>query len=124
MKWMIYIVMAAVLFSGCGSVFASADEPVKHITGKVRPKLIKKVDPVYPPEALEKKLGGLVVIEATLNSSGKVVEAKIIEGSQPLLNNAALDAVKQWEYKPYKENGKALSVSFTVTVTFSLAEKK
>jgi protein TonB len=62
---------------------------------------------------------GVVFIEATIGPKGNVVDARILR-SIPLLDAAALDAVRQWEYQPVLLNGAPVSVIMTVTVSFSL----
>jgi TonB family protein len=84
---------------------------------------IHQVNPVYPDEALKKKIAGTVVVEATINEKGVVVDIRLIKSPDPLLTNAAVAAVKQWVYEPYIENGKAKPVAFTVTVTFSFKDE-
>ncbi len=85
-----------------------------------KPRIVKKVKPVYPEAALQEKLQGTVVIEIYTNEKGQVRAARILESASPVLNDAALKAVKQWEYEPFVKDGKAVPVAFTVTVTFSL----
>jgi len=83
------------------------------------PNLIKKVSPVYSPSALNARIQGVVVLDILIDTSGRVQNARVLSG-HPLLNDAAISAVKQWEYEPYKLGGKPKSAQFTVTVTFSL----
>jgi TonB family protein len=64
----------------------------------------------------------VVIIEATTDSAGKVIDAQILR-SIPLLDDAALTAVKQWIYEPFTIDGKKRGVIFTVTVRFSLNSK-
>lgn len=90
------------------------------ISGAVKPKLLKKVNPVYPKEALEKKTQGVVILEAVSDKSGKVKETRTVSSPDPTLTQAASDAVKQWEYEPFVVDGAAKEVLFTVTVTFVL----
>ena len=82
------------------------------------PKKIKDVPPVYPPLAKSAHVSGEVTIEATIGVDGKVVDAKVIN-SVPMLDQAALDAVRQWEYLPSMLNGKPVPVLVTVTVKFT-----
>ncbi len=89
----------------------------------VKPKLVKKVEPVYPDEAKEAGLEGTVVVEGVTDDKGKVVKAKIIKGEHEILNEAAITAVKQWEYEPFIINSKPIPVEFTVTMRFRLDEK-
>ncbi len=87
------------------------------------PKLIKKVEPVYPEEAKEKGIEGTVTLEATTNKDGGVENVKVLK-SVPELDQAAIDAVKQWVYEPMVINGEPHGVVFTVTCRFSLDDKK
>ena len=90
------------------------------ITGALRPpKLLKSVDPVYPEEARKAQVEGVVILEARTDEKGAVEEVKILR-SIPLLNQAAIDAVKQWKYEPFISEGKPRGVLFTVTVRFDL----
>jgi TonB family protein len=81
--------------------------------------LITKVNPVYPPEARSARISGTVVLRAIINSAGDVETLTLISG-HPLLVPAAMDAVKQWKYKPYLLNGKAVTVDTQITVNFAL----
>jgi TonB family protein len=89
----------------------------------VKPKLIKKVDAAYPTEAKEAGIEGNVIVEGVTVSEGKVIKTKILRGEHEILNNAAMAAVKQWEYEPFIINGKPIGIEFTVTLKFRLKEK-
>jgi protein TonB len=78
------------------------------------------VNPVYPPIAQSARVQGVVIIEATIGTDGKVKDARVLR-SVPLLDQAALDAVRQWEYSPVLLNNVAVPVIMTVTVQFSLS---
>jgi TonB family protein len=80
------------------------------------PKLVTKVQPDYPTEAASQKVHGEVAMDVTLNDDGSVQDVKVIEGN-PLLNEAAMAAVKQWKYSPLKVNG-ALVNRFVAVLTF------
>ena len=82
------------------------------------PKKIKDVPPVYPALAKSAHVSGAVTIEATIGTDGKVVDAKVVR-SIPMLDQAALDAVRQWEYLPSMLNGVPVPVLVTVTVNFT-----
>ena len=81
---------------------------------------LRGADPVYPPIARTANIQGIVIIEATIDTDGRVVNARILR-SIPLLDQAALDAVRSWEYTPTTLNGVAVPVVMTVTVTFVLS---
>ena len=83
------------------------------------PRKIHDVKPIYPQIAMTAKVQGVVIIEATIGKDGSVTNAKILR-SQPLLDQAALDAVKQWKFTPTLLNGVPVDVIMTVTVNFTL----
>ena len=83
------------------------------------PKKTRDVKPSYPQIAQSARVSGVVIIEATIGPNGKVQNARVLR-SIPLLDQAALDAVKQWEYTPTLLNGVPVPVIMTVTVNFTL----
>jgi periplasmic protein TonB len=94
--------------------------PVR-VGGVIRvPLKTKNVDPVYPPIAQAARVQGIVIIEATISADGKIINARILR-SVPLLDQAALDAVRQWEFTPSMLNGVPVPVIMTVTVQFTLS---
>ena len=93
--------------------------PVR-VGGNIKPPTkTKDVRPTYPPIAQSARVQGVVIIEATIGPGGKVQDAKVLR-SIPLLDQAALDAVRQWEYTPTLLNGVPVPVIMTVTVNFTL----
>jgi TonB family protein len=83
------------------------------------PTRLKYVGPVYPKAALDNGVQGAVTLGATVGEDGKVRNIKVLK-SIPLLDQAAIDALKQWEYAPGTRNGVAVAVEITVTITFSM----
>jgi periplasmic protein TonB len=81
--------------------------------------LIFQVKPVYPPIAIQTRVQGVVVLEAIISKEGTIESLRVISG-HPLLNQAALDAVKQWRYRPTLLNGSPVPVITNVTVSFNL----
>jgi len=75
---------------------------------------------VYPPEAQAGRVQGVVIIEARIEGDGRVSDAHVLR-SIPMLDQAAIDAVRQWEFTPTLLNGKAVPVIMTITVNFTLA---
>jgi TonB family protein len=102
---------------------AAEDEPVERairVDGAIQPpRKTRDVRPVYPQIAQSARVQGVVKIEATIDRDGRVAEARMLR-SIPLLDQAALDAVRQWEYEPTLLNGVAVPVILTVTVNFTL----
>ena len=82
-------------------------------------KLIRRVEPIYPDLAKRARVQGVVLLQVTVDETGNVSDLKIIRG-HPLLNQAAVDAVKQWKYSPTLLNGEPVPVIATVTVNFLL----
>jgi protein TonB len=81
--------------------------------------LIKKVQPVYPATAMHMHVEGSVQLMATIGKNGNITAVKTISG-EPQLAKAALDAVKQWKYKPYYLNGDPVEIQTQITVNFKL----
>jgi protein TonB len=80
---------------------------------------IKDVPPLYPEQALAAKVQGVVLVEVSIDASGRVADARVLR-SIPLLDQAALDAVRQWEFEPTHVNGAPVPIVATVTVNFSV----
>jgi protein TonB len=98
---------------------AEAKAAAVKVGGKVKPPVkIKDVQPTYPTIARDARVGGAVVIEATIDKEGNVADAHVVR-SVPLLDQAALDAVQQWKYEPSQQNGVPVPVVMTVTVNFT-----
>jgi TonB family protein len=81
--------------------------------------VIHRVHPIYPKGARAKKLQGTVVLQAIIDKQGKVDSLQMVSGD-PLLAQAAADAVKQWRYKPYSHNGDPVEFQTRITVDFKL----
>jgi protein TonB len=83
------------------------------------PKKIRHVAPVYPELAQQARVQGVVIIEALIDGAGNVMDANILR-SIPLLDQAAVDAVRQWQFTPTLLNGAPVNLIMTVTVNFTL----
>ncbi|MBA7702723.1 hypothetical protein ES703_111493 [subsurface metagenome] len=84
------------------------------------PKLIKKVDPIYPAEARKEGISGVVLLSVRSDEQGNIVGVKIVKSPHELLSKASVEAVKQWKYEPMLIKGKPMPIIFTVTMTFKL----
>ena len=82
--------------------------------------LIKKVTPNYPPLARQARIQGQVVLQAEISKDGTIQNLQLISG-HPMLAPAAIEAVKQWRYRPYLLNGEPVAVETQVIVNFSLS---
>jgi TonB family protein len=82
------------------------------------PTKIRDVKPVYPPEALAADVSGVVIVEALIDPQGNVHNTQVLR-SIPMLDQAALDAIKQWQFTPTLLNGVAVPVVMTLTVNFT-----
>jgi protein TonB len=81
--------------------------------------LLNKVVPVYPPAAKKAKIQGKVVIDAVIGTDGNVENLRVVSGP-PELQQSALDAVRQWTYKPYLLNGDPVEVETTINIIYNL----
>jgi protein TonB len=91
------------------------------VGGQIKePKKVTNVSPVYPDIAKQARVQGIVILECTISPQGKVSDVKVLRGI-PLLDQAAIDAVKQWVYTPTLLNGVPVPVIMTVTVNFKLS---
>ncbi|MGP8243366.1 MAG: energy transducer TonB [Bryobacteraceae bacterium] len=83
--------------------------------------LINQVRPIYPPLAKQARISGVVELSAIIGKDGRVQDLKVVRG-HPLLVQAALDAVKNWVYRPTLLNGEPVEVSTTIDVNFTLSQ--
>ena len=144
-------VLAAVSLSASALPLQSATSPANEkearvdlrdtVAGPGEPKLVHKVNPVYPPAAKADRVQGLFLIDAVIEKDGSIGEARVVASApgQPLwdevaakkgtagattgdprLAEAAVEAVRQWRYEPVVKNGKPVQARFTITVNFRL----
>ena len=105
--------------AGPAPTLPSGMAPVR-VGGNIKtPTKVRDVRPLYPLEAQSARIAGVVIIEATIDTDGRVYDAKVLR-SIPLLDHAALDAVRQWEFTPTLLEGVPVPVIMTVTVNFTL----
>jgi protein TonB len=112
-----------------GSVLSSTPTVAPHIATPQRVRvssgvssglLIRKVNPTYPPLARQARIQGVVILQAQISKDGSIENLQLISG-HPMLAPAAIEAVKQWKYKPYLLNGEPVEVDTQVQVNFTLA---
>jgi protein TonB len=82
--------------------------------------LVRRVNPSYPPLARQARIQGVVLLQAQISKDGNIENLQLISG-HPMLAPAAIEAVKQWKYKPYLLNGEPVEVETQVQVNFTLA---
>ena len=86
----------------------------------VEANLIHDVPPTYPPEAGRERIEGSVVLQAVIGKDGSVKDVRV-ESGLPILAQAAIEAVKQWRYRPYLLNGQPVEVDSRITINFTLS---
>jgi protein TonB len=96
----------------------AAIEPVNLPESAARELLTQPVDPEYPAAAKASGQRGSVVLQVLIGRDGAVQDAKFLEGSL-VFARSAIDAVKQWRFKPYSMNGRAVSVESVITLNFT-----
>ncbi|MBS1851284.1 MAG: energy transducer TonB [Acidobacteria bacterium] len=82
--------------------------------------LVRRVQPNYPPLARQARIQGQVMLQAEISKDGSIENLRLISG-HPMLAPAAIEAVKQWKYRPYFLNGEPVEVETQITVNFSLS---
>src|ERR1700752_1829059 len=82
--------------------------------------LIRKIQPAYPPLARQARIQGSVLLQAEISKDGTIENLRLISG-HPMLAPAAIEAVKQWKYRPYILNGEPVEVETQITVNFTLS---
>jgi protein TonB len=109
--------------SGLMSLPSSVPQPapgtLKVSQGVSQGLLIKKVAPIYPPRAMQTHVQGSVQLLATISKSGDIANVTLLNGD-PVLAQAAMNAVKQWKYKPYLLNSQPMDIQTQITVNFTL----
>ncbi len=93
---------------------------VRVSSGVVSGLLVRKVQPNYPPLARQARIQGVVILQAQISKTGDIENLQLISG-HPMLAPAAIEAVKQWKYRPYLLNGEPVEVETQVQVNFTLA---
>ncbi|MFZ1156973.1 MAG: energy transducer TonB [Candidatus Sulfotelmatobacter sp.] len=98
----------------------AAPKRVRISQGVTRGMLIQKVEPAYPAIARAARIQGEVVLAAVISKNGEIQNLTLVSG-HPMLTAAALEAVKQWRYRPFLLNGEPVEVETTIIVTFQLS---
>lgn len=98
----------------------AAPQRVRVSSGVSTGLLIRKVQPNYPPLARQARIQGSVVLQAEISKEGTIQNLQLVSG-HPMLAPAAIEAVKQWRYKPYLLNGEPVAVETQVVVNFTLS---
>jgi len=99
---------------------AATPQRVRVSQGVTQGLLIRKIQPNYPPLARQARIQGSVLLQAVISKDGAIENLRLISG-HPMLAPAALEAVKQWRYKPYILNGEPVEVETQITVNFTLS---
>jgi protein TonB len=112
-----------------GGIVNAANLPVPRIatpqrirvsSGVSQGLLVRKVQPAYPPLARQARIQGVVILQAQISKEGNIENLQLISG-HPMLAPAAIEAVKQWKYRPYLLNGEPVEVETQVQVNFTLS---
>jgi TonB family protein len=97
------------------------EAPIYAVEGDVvRPRALNRVPPEYPASAKEARITGAVVVEAVIGSDGAIRDAQVTESLEESLDQAALDAVRQWTFDPATLKGKPVTVYYNLTINFRL----
>ncbi|HEV3484416.1 MAG TPA: energy transducer TonB, partial [Vicinamibacterales bacterium] len=86
------------------------------------PVLVNRVEPVFPAEARAARISGVVIVEAMINENGTVDDVRVLKPLPFGLDQAAVEAVRQWVFRPATFDGKPVPVVFNLTINFRLNE--
>jgi protein TonB len=100
------------------TVAAEPDVPLRVVGDVKAPVVIRRVQPVYPKLAITARMNGTVVVECTIDKTGRVREAHVLSSTSPMFNQSAVEAVQQWQFAPGSLHGTAIDTIFDLTVTF------
>lgn len=128
------LVVSALIVAGCGKTEQAGEgarsagtqelvaEPDPPETQEVdeQPAPVKQVNPSYPGEARDQNIEGTVFVKVLVDRDGTVRRAEIAKSDNSLFDQASLDAIKQWEFRPAMKNGEAVAAWVTVPVRFKL----
>jgi len=115
------LVCAAMVFSlTLLATLSAADARIVRMAAVPEAKIVRKVPPVYPPDALDHQVQGVVKIKIMIAADGHVAQAHIVSG-HPLLIQAALQAVRQWVFQPMGTEDQPIRVATQVEVPFHLS---
>ncbi len=112
--------VAEILTSASPNLPKAAVQKVRVSSGVAQGLLIREVRPEYPPLARQAWIQGVVILQAVIGKDGSVQNLRIISG-HPMLVQAAMEAVKQWRYKPYYLSGEPVEVETQINVNFKLS---
>jgi TonB family protein len=102
-----------------GDATATAEQSRRISTGATTPRPFQKVAPVYPPAARQQGIEGIVILAVTVDTNGELADIQVLKG-HPLLNDAAIEAVRQWRYIPAVLNGRPYPCTLTITLKFTM----
>lgn len=92
------------------------------VDGVTPPRIVERKQPEYPAELREARVEGKVILQAVIDTDGRVSAIDVLRTSKQIaMDNAAIDAVRQWRYEPARKDGEPVKVLFTVVVNFDLA---
>jgi protein TonB len=111
--------IAGIMSTTAANLPQQAPQKLKISQGVSQGLLIKSVEPVYPPLARQMRIQGAVELLASIGKDGSITSVKLISGDA-VLSHAAIDAVKQWKYKPYYLNDQPVAIQTQITVKFKL----
>lgn len=102
---------------------AAGEEPRKVEGDVVAPRVVHKVQPQYPEEARKEKVTGAVILQAIIDTEGRVTDVEILQSVREDIDAAAGDAIRQWQFEPATLEGEPVAVYYNLTVNFRLKDK-
>ena len=121
-KKVLFLVIVLLIF--IFSLYAKAPVTTKFTKIDKQPKVLKSITPKYPEELKKKGIEGTVMLDVTVDKSGNVCNVKVAESVNKLLDGSAVNAVKQWKFKPALSKGKPVKTTVKIPVAFTLKNDK
>jgi protein TonB len=112
-------VLGGILSAAPMSAPRIAVQRIRLSQGVTEGNLLNKMTPLYPEIARRARIQGVVILQAVISKQGTIENLRVVSG-HPMLTQSALDAVRQWRYRPYLLNGEPVEVETQITVNFNL----
>ena len=112
-----YVPFLLLFLAACAAPVTTSAPSVQ--SGPQPPVLIERFEPEYPAQLLQNKVSGVVRVEATIDKAGNIRDPRVISTPDSRLNEAALDAIRKWRFRPGTFNGEPIDVIFTMDVRFT-----
>jgi TonB family protein len=116
------LLSSVIVLASAGGALGQAPAPStsQEVRGTIPPRVLKEVKPAYPADALQSGIAGTVELECVVKADGTVGEIKVLKPLEPSLDEAAIAALRQWQFAPGTKDGKPLDTAVTIEMSFTV----